>query len=425
MVQLFKDTTQEQQEQSLASFLPPGKAFASANNPDSNLGKLMTGLASTVKKVYDDVNNLSGDYDILFTEQLLGKWEKALGIPDQVFPGSSTSENTRRLDVLIKFAKMNVQTAQQMVTLVRTLGFQNVNITPLNQLAYPPYNVPFFPTQPPDSRYIITIYASGIFLDVPPYDVPFTPRSNSGGVLNLLMQIVKPMNVEILFKNPESAVITPTSFNGAACWLDAADTRTLQLGALNVVTQWNDKIIDNNAVAASLQPKWHSTIQNGYGVVRFAGAQTMEVIGSNINSIMDGDNTIYFIMNPNPGVTTNYALSYGTGATSNGFLRFQDFHIDTGDSPVEFVNPINSGFQIIRARRQGTLQGIAVNGVETTNNDGSNPVAPTDNVWLGSDNGISQFLNADVGEIVIYNQYLSDTQCSSLETKYFAPKWGI
>lgn len=422
---LFGNKTDTEHQQSLASFFPPGNAFANVNNPDTNLGALITGLAVQIKRIYDDINNISNDYDILVTEEFLSRWESALGIPDAVFPGSGASDIERRLDILIKFAKMNVQTAQQMVVLIKSLGFSDVNIQPLNQLGFPPYNVPFFPTQTPESRYIIMISATGVFLDVPPYNVPFTPASNSGGVLNQLMQIVKPKNVQILFQNPEPSVVTPATFSGASCWLDAADTRTLTVGAGNILTGWKDKAIDNNAVAVTAYPKYVSTIQNGYGVIRFAGANAMEIIGSTINSIVDGDNTIFVVLNPNPGAATNYILNSNTGTTSNGFLRYQDFHVALGDTPVEFINPVNTGFQILRSRRQGALQGIAINGVETVNENASNPAAATDNVWLGALSGTSQFLNADVGEIIIYNQYLSDANCLSLESDYFTPKWAL
>lgn len=424
-MKLFKTKTDIQHQQSVASFFPPGNAFANVFNPDTNLGKLITGLAAQIKRMYDDINNISKDYDILVTEAFLSRWESALGIPDAIFPGNTVGDNERRLDILIKFAKMNVQTAQDMVVLIQSLGFQNVDIQPLNQVAFPPYSVPFFPVSPPESRFVISIAASGVFLDVPPYNVPFTPSSNSGGVLNQLMQIVKPTNVEIVFRNPEAAVISPTTFNGAAMWLDAADITTITLGAGNIATAWKDKILDNNATASSLYPKWISTVQNGYGVMRFNNANTFSVAGSTINNILNGDNTCFIMLRQNEGASTGYALSYGAGTEQNGFLRYQDFHLSAGDLPVEATATVTTNFQIIRSRRQGTLQGVAINGVETTNNNGSNPLTPTDNVWIGSNNGVSGYFIGDIAEIIIYSNYLSDKDCSSLENNYLFPKWTL
>lgn len=200
MTKLFKDTTQAQQDSNLASFFPSGYAFESAHIPSSNFGKFITGLAGELKRAYDDVNNISEDYDILVTDELLSRWESSVGIPDGCFLTTGTKAE-RRLNVLLKFAKMNVQTAPEMAALAVALGFEDVTVQALQETALPPYDVPFFPSSAPGSRYIIVVFATNAVTNLPPYDVPFTPSAENTSLLRCILDIVKPANTQVIYGN--------------------------------------------------------------------------------------------------------------------------------------------------------------------------------------------------------------------------------
>lgn len=199
-MQLFKSITLSQHESNLASFFPQGDAFDSARVPTSQLGKFISGLAVELQRAYDAMNNTSEDYDLLFTDELLSQWESAVGIPDNIFTNTG-SKAQRRLNVLIKFAKMNVQTASQMQELAVALGFTNATVQPLQNQAFPPYSVPFIPIGAPNSRYIIKVIATGATTGYPPYSVPFIPVSSSTTLLQLLFDIIKPANTKVIFLN--------------------------------------------------------------------------------------------------------------------------------------------------------------------------------------------------------------------------------
>lgn len=199
-MKLFSERTKEEQTNSLAAFYPLGKAFESANTEGSVFSDFTEGLSCELKRGYDDMNDLSEDYDILVTDELLSRWEGAVGIPDDCFPGTGDKAE-RRLHVLLKFAKMNVQTATEFEELAILLGFPDVTVTPLQDLAFPPYDVAFTPTSAPESRFIILVKGTNIVSDVPPYDVPFTPAANNQSILACIFNIVKPVNVQIIYAN--------------------------------------------------------------------------------------------------------------------------------------------------------------------------------------------------------------------------------
>ena len=200
MTKLFSDKTLEDQENSLALFMPEGDIFASKNEETSVFRKFIQGLSGELKRVYDGMNDLSEDYDINLTTELITNWESAVGIPDDCFPGTGDIA-TRRTHVLLKFAKMNVQTTDDFVNLAVSLGFTDVQIFQLQENALPPYDVPFNPTVGPGSRFIISVIGTDVISDIPPYDVPFTPSSNNSSILACVFDSVKPANVQVIFAN--------------------------------------------------------------------------------------------------------------------------------------------------------------------------------------------------------------------------------
>lgn len=424
MAKLFKTKTIEQHAANLASFLPEGNAFVAARDGTLNFGKLINALAEELMRVYTDINNVSEDYDLLVTQELLSNWEDAVGIPDSIFPGTG-SQTTRRLHALIKFAKMHIQTAPEMAALVTALGFTNVDIQPLNNLAYPPYNVPFYPTSNPESRYIIVVYATGIFLEVPPYDVPFTPASNSGGLMNLILELVKPQNTEILFRTDEANVIIPTSIAGCIGWLDASDVSTVTLSGLNLVDTLAAKTGDIVAAGGATQPTWVTGVQNGKGILRFNNAQAMELTGSGLYEIPTGDFTMFVVIKQNTASATDYIISYSNG----GVTDIENLRYVSDDATFNSLTAgsasSTSDFEVIRTRRSGVNQYISINdGAETTDATWSAPGSAVDAVYIGANFGTANFLIADIGEIIIYNRSLSATERTQIEN-YLSTRWAI
>lgn len=198
MSKLFNKKTSIDQANSLALFLPEGKAFDSKNETTSILRKFLDGLAEEVKRVYDGMNDLSEDYDINLSTELLSNWESAVGIPDDCFPGTGDLAE-RRTHVLIKFAKMSVQTEQQFIDLIEELGF-TVTLNPGADIGLFPLGFPteFF-KDPRQARFTLVVDLdtnNAVF--ALPFPVEFASSVNT--IVTCLLNLVKPANVELLLR---------------------------------------------------------------------------------------------------------------------------------------------------------------------------------------------------------------------------------
>lgn len=432
MVKLFKNTTATQQEFSLSAFLPQGKAFESVNIPSSNFGKFITGLAGELKRAYDDLNNISEDYDINVTDELLSRWESALGIPDDCFSGSG-SKADRRLNVLLKFAKMNVQTAPQMVELAVALGFPDTTIQPLQETSLPPYNVPFIPTDSPGSRYVIVVFASNAVTNIPPYDVPFIPAAENRSLLRCVMETVKPSNVNVLYGNYNPSDFSPITFTNCKLWLDASDSDTV-IETSNLVSQWTDKSGNNNhalQTTGSLQPTTNATTQNDLNVIDFDG--TVYLSGaSNLNQIPSGENTAFVVSKrASEDGSFDTIFSIATGSRDDYFNLYssvsgaQSFKNRTSvGGVVSSTGNTNTDFNITTVRRVSIAQGISVNNELENYNLLAQDVAAADSVTIGSDIGMSLPLVGSIAEFIIYDRFLTGEEVASI-VNYLSSKWDI
>jgi len=197
MTKLFKITTAQEQTSSLGSFFPQGKAFDTFDISTPH-GLLLQAMAIELQRVHNGMNNLSQDYDILLTDELLTRWESAVGIPDNCFPGTGTKA-TRRTHVLLKFAKMNAQTATDFIQIIEELGF-TVTLTPGSDAGIFPLSFPIeFFKDPQQARFTLVVNLdsdSSVF--ALPFPVPFTSGVNN--IVTCVLDIIRPANVVLAFR---------------------------------------------------------------------------------------------------------------------------------------------------------------------------------------------------------------------------------
>lgn len=440
MTKLFKDKSTEDQANSLALFLPEGKTFDSKAESTSTLRKFLEGLSGELKLVYDGMSDLSQDYNINECTELLTRWESAVGIPDECFKGTGTVEE-RRTHVLLKLAKMNVQTVEDFVELAETLGFTGIEITPLQDVALPPYDVPFTPTSAPGSRYVILVNGLNVVIGVPPYDVPFTPSSQGSSLLQCVFDKVKPVNVRAVYSNSNDPItFVPSDLIDLGLWLKSDDVSTItESGGL--VTDWNDKSGNNNHATASGagRPVTNASTINGKNALAFSSNANFMTIADAITLNMDSGNgfTIFMVVDYSGysahGSGINCLLSKGEAAFAGSTYNLQtaaDNFIDFQSGANEVAastTDISGAAVIITATMDNSAEfaELFVNGVSvgtraaaTVNSD--NALA----LIIGGDTTINKRGDGSYAEIIIYPRLLAASDIGLVEG-YLSGEWGM
>lgn len=441
-MKLFKTRTQEEAYNSLLAFLFPGKAIEFVNDTSDPTGALLNALAREIVRALNSMNDLSEDYDILVTTQLLSNWESALGIPDSCFPASG-SDTERRLHVLLKFAKMNVQTAEQMRQLAVALGFVDTTVVPLSNNSLPPYEVPFIPSSAPDNRYIIQVTASGAVTNFPPYDVPFIPSSVNESLLACIFDIIKPANCKVIFSNAPDPTFSPNTLASNIGWYDGSDFNSMTLNASGLVSVWTNKAgggsdlvqIPPSAALFPLgfpsvfytigaqRPRFVATVVNGQGIVRFDGTKSLGATSGDLLNLPTGDSTIMFVAKKNDINTASFVTSWTTGGELQQFVNYQDSAIPSDSQEVVDPDTVEGQFEVILAKKEGSTLTIQVGDTtEVTNSEGS-AGAVADAFQVGALDSNFGF-DGDIGEIAIFDEALSTTNINLMKT-YFNNKWGV
>ncbi len=198
-MQLFKLITAIDQTNSLAHFLPLGKSYDSKNETVAVLRKFLEGLSGELKRVHDGMNDLSEDYDINSSTELITNWESAVGIPDDCFPGTGTIEE-RRTHVLIKLAKMNVQTAEEFIAVIELLGF-TVSLAPGVDVGVFPLPFPLFTffldSQQARFTLVVDLDTNNAVFPLP-FPIEFASSVNT--IVTCILNTIKPANVILLLR---------------------------------------------------------------------------------------------------------------------------------------------------------------------------------------------------------------------------------
>lgn len=200
---LFNTYTIDQHTDSLVAYLPGSDLFNAKNEPSSVLRRLFAGLAVEVKMAEDLMNELTSDYDINCTVDLISAWESALGIPDECFSAEGSIENRRR-DVLAKLAILGISTAKGFVDLAAMFGFKALipsgGTYGIFKLGFPCA----FYLYPQDARFTLYVFLdSSTVPEVFPFEVTKFPvpfYSSVSNIVECLFRKLAPANVDVQFR---------------------------------------------------------------------------------------------------------------------------------------------------------------------------------------------------------------------------------
>ncbi len=239
-------------------------------------------------------------------------------------------------------------------------------------------------------------------------------------------------NLLTLFGNSK---FQPQNIYNMKLWLDSSDLSTITKDGSNKISQWNDKSgLGNHATqgTGTKQPTWTASQLNSKPTVYFDNTDTLAVSSASLYAVANGGNTCFAVAkNSNASGVTDYVWHMseaGSGRNylaylpTEGSIRSQSRTLDSNG--VSYTTSVNNAYQVIRTRRSGTTQAIAVNGsAETTNAFGADEDG-VDAFYLGSRANIDSFLDGYIAEILIYSRVLSSHEIALVE-RYLANKWAI
>lgn len=123
----FKQPDIEGSVTQLADHMPEGKAWTAKSVEDSNLHAQMHGTAKPFNIAQGRIEDLSREFHINQTVELIGDWETSVGLPDKCF-GPLADLQERRDLVIERLSKTPIVTLAEQQAFIDRL-FSNLGVT--------------------------------------------------------------------------------------------------------------------------------------------------------------------------------------------------------------------------------------------------------------------------------------------------------
>ena len=233
----------------------------------------------------------------------------------------------------------------------------------------------------------------------------------------------------------------PQNVSGLSVWFDASDATTINSIGSNLLS-WRSK--DSNAIIMSngnypLGPTFIQNARNGLPVVRFDGTNDSFIssIVTNYNSsnfTLNNQTTMFLAYNrTNNGTPFNIV---DTASRGGGGIRLQTQggsffygNIFSNNSRLDFTvtNDTTLGFRVDSFYAYSQTIGFRLSGSTFATSNLPTPTSFPTNVPLivqmGGLNLGGRLFTQDLGEVILYNRGLNDTEIASIEA-YLAKKWA-
>lgn len=194
--------SKEQQANTIANYLPGGRAFSVKNLSGSSLRNLLLGWAEELIRIDEILAIFREDTVPSDTQFFIDEWEQALAIPDDCFRSISGTDEERRLAIVTKLAALGIQTDPDFVGLAAKFGI-SVTVESGSIHGLFPYTFPItFYATPRDARFTLVVRPT---IPIGPsftYTFPIQFGSQDLATITCLFDMLKPANVNVVFENP-------------------------------------------------------------------------------------------------------------------------------------------------------------------------------------------------------------------------------
>lgn len=231
--------------------------------------------------------------------------------------------------------------------------------------------------------------------------------------------------------SPTNIGLIPLQIQNLSCWLDAADASTITSSG-GLISAWKDK--SNNACNATQatggnQPSTGSATINGLNAIGFNGSSSFFSLAKNLNFV---DGSLFVVLTQtiaqrgmimslgtsNKQIRLESDTRLGVAASNNNWVSGGGLGTINTTMTLGLNTPSIAGFvgdTTLTFYKNNTSETGGVSRVNTT---------AFNLVNIGSFNGASTWLGANIGEIVFYSRVLTSTEILAIN-RYLANKWSI
>jgi FtsP/CotA-like multicopper oxidase with cupredoxin domain len=236
----------------------------------------------------------------------------------------------------------------------------------------------------------------------------------------------------------DSAAFAPTSVPNLSAWYDASNARSLSLFGSSVAA-WSDLSGNGNTLAqanSGHEPSLVSSGIDGKPSVAFAGSQFLTSSNGAFSSNLFNQSTVFAVTNQSSQVQHSSVLYSGVYDTDphwglilseGGAARFD---LDNKSSGRLSANDVAVGPALWTAAGSigAQVQYLRKNGNLLASDKGpATPISGAYSLAVGAmaqGSSAGSFYNGQLGEVVVYNRYLSTAESEEVEG-YLACKWGL
>jgi len=196
---IIENRTQPEQARILANYLRDDKLHEAKNQENSNLYKILVGLAEGWLDFRNNANAVVDNYNINNSLLLIEEWEQMVGIPDNIFDISGDIE-TRKRNVLLKLAGSKAETKEQFERIGEILGFDIKCETGYQYCVFPLRFPIIFATQEIMPFLIVITIDKKYQLQTFPFSFPIEFKEDKASILKLFFDKIKPSTTKLIFR---------------------------------------------------------------------------------------------------------------------------------------------------------------------------------------------------------------------------------